>query len=75
MLGILLFWLFINFICLMLGKEGGNGLDEYLYAKDNFFPFTDLKLLYAYDISEFVVYGVSPIIVFTIIKLRNHENN
>lgn len=66
-LGFLVLWGFINFICLMIAKENA------YYAKDNFFPFTELKLKYAYDITEFLIYGVSPFVVFLIIKLMQHE--
>jgi hypothetical protein len=72
LLGILLSWLFINFICLIMGKDG---TVEVINAKDNFLPFTDLKLLDAYDLSEFLVYGFSPIVIFIIIKLKNYENS
>lgn len=66
-LGFLVLWGFINFICLMVAKEDAS------YAKDNLFPFTELKLKYAYDITEFLIYGVSPFVVFLIIKLMQHE--
>ena len=66
-LGFLVFWGFINFICLMMAKENA------YYAKDNLFPFTELKLKYAYDITEFLIYGVSPFVVFLIIKLMQNE--
>ncbi|MFM1947026.1 MAG: hypothetical protein RL207_1309 [Bacteroidota bacterium] len=66
-LGFLVFWGFINFICLMMAKENA------YYAKENFFPFSELKLKYAYDITEFLIYGVSPFVVFLIIKLIQNE--
>lgn len=65
-IGILIFWLFVNFICLMMAK------DMY-YSKDIFYPFTENKLTYSYDITEFLVYGVSPIVVFVVIKLVNND--
>ena len=67
-ISILIFWLFVNFICLMLAK------DMY-YSKDIFYPFTENKLIYSYDITEFLVYGVTPIVIFVIIKLINNEKN
>jgi hypothetical protein len=66
-LGFLVLWVFTNFICLMMAKK------DAIYAKDNFFPFTQLKLKYSYDISEFLVYGVSPVVLFIIIKLIQNE--
>ena len=69
-LGVLTFWIFIHFICLMMAKE-----NAYYDAKDNFYPFTELKLTYAYDITEFLVYGTGPFVVFIIIKLINYEKN
>lgn len=66
-LGFLVSWAFINFICLMVAKENA------YYAKDNLFPFTELKLKYAYDITEFLIYGISPFVVFLIIKLVQNE--
>jgi hypothetical protein len=67
-LAILLAWMFINFICLMLAKD-------LYYSKDVFFPFTENSLKYSYDITEFIVYGISPIVLFVIIKLINNEKN
>lgn len=66
-LGILVLWGFINFICLMIAKE-----NDY-YAKDDLFPFTYTPLINAYDITEFLIYGVSPFVLFLIIKLMQHE--
>jgi hypothetical protein len=65
-LGIMILWLFIHFICLMLSNNS---------AKTEFYPFTDLKLIYSYDITEFVVYGISPFVLFSIIKLIYNEKN
>ena len=67
-ISILIFWLFVNFICLMLAK------DMY-YSKDIFYPFTENKLIYSYDITEFLVYGVTPIVIFIILKIIEIEKS
>lgn len=67
-ISILLIWLFVHFVCLMLAK------DMY-YSKDIFYPFTENSLRYSYDITEFLVYGLTPIVIFVIIKLIRNENN
>jgi hypothetical protein len=61
-LAILFGWLFVNFNFLILG-EGEN------YSKAEFYPFTEHTLLYSFDITEFIVYGITPIILFLVIKL------
>jgi hypothetical protein len=65
-LGIMILWLFIHFICLMLSNNS---------SKTEFYPFTDLKLIYSYDITEIIVYGISPFVLFSIIKLIYNEKN
>jgi hypothetical protein len=67
-ISILLIWLFVHFVCLMLAK------DMY-YSKDIFYPFTENSLRYSYDITEFLVYGLTPIVIFVITKLIRNENN
>ncbi len=67
-ISILLIWLFVHFACLMLAK------DMY-YSKDIFYPFTENSLRYSYDITEFLVYGLTPIVIFVIFKLIRNEND
>ena len=67
-ISVLLMWLFVHFICLMLAK------DMY-YSKDIFYPFTENSLIYSYDITEFLVYGVSPIVIFIILKIIEIEKS
>jgi hypothetical protein len=68
-ISILIFWFFLNFIGLVMAD------DAYYYAKDVFYPFTQKKFIYAYDITEFLVYGVTPIVVFIMIKLILNEKS
>jgi hypothetical protein len=68
-IAILIGWLFVQFICLMSSKNS-------VYSdKSIFYPFTSKSLNYSYDITEFLVYGVTPIVIFVIIKLINNEKN
>ena len=67
-LGILLLWLFIHFILLMVG-----GVDN--TNTESFYPFSERNLKNSYDITEFLVYGVGPIVLFIIIKLVKNEKN
>ena len=60
---ILLFWLFVHFFLLLLA-EG---------SKSEFFPFSESSLRDSYDITEFVVYGITPILIFVGIKILNNE--
>jgi hypothetical protein len=58
----LIAWLFVNFIFLLLAK------DNY-QAKNIFYPFTNTSITYSYDVTEFTVYGITPIVFFLIIKI------
>lgn len=65
-ISILIIWLFIHVICLMLSVDSP-------HSKDIFYPFTESRLKYSYDIIEFLIYGISPFVLFIIIKLINNE--
>ena len=67
-ISILISWLFINFICLKLAQLS-------YYSKERFFPFTESSLKHSYDLTEFLVYGVTPIIIFVIIKIISNEKS
>jgi len=67
-IGILIFWLFVNFIILMLSKSSE-------YSKEVLYPFTDNEITNTYDSSEFLVYGVTPVILFVILQLISYEKN
>lgn len=61
-IAVLLIWLFAQFICLMMSKENN-------YSKSQFYPFTEQHFKYAYDFTEFLIYGIGPIILFVAYKL------
>jgi len=67
-IGILIIWLFVNFIILMLSKSSE-------YSKEVLYPFTDNEITNTYDSSEFLVYGVTPVILFVILQLISYEKN
>lgn len=71
-LSILLSWLFINFLCLMFSNAKGYHSKE-IYPFIEFDPYNPIGLVETYDVSEFLLYGFTPIIVFIVIKLIYHE--
>lgn len=67
-IGLLIIWAFINLILLMLSNPVYEN-----ESREHLFPFTELEFTTAYDITEFVIYGVGPAIIFIVLKLMNDE--
>jgi len=67
-IGLLIIWAFINLILFMLSNPVSEN-----EARENLFPFTELEFTASYDITEFVIYGVGPAIIFIVLKLMNDE--
>ncbi len=73
-ISILLIWFFINLICLILCKNSELG-------KDYFFPFNmsidsesgNSDFSKTYDFSEFLIYGISPVLLFLILKIISND--
>jgi hypothetical protein len=66
----LLFWFFIQFVCLVLTLEKKSH-DDHLY------PFTKYSFVETYDFTEFVIYGFGPIVLFIgflLLKTSKHDN-
>jgi hypothetical protein len=56
-IAILLIWLFIQLIFLLTSNSSGPK------SRSNFYPFSDYPYHEIYDLSEFLVYGLGPIII------------
>jgi len=67
--GLYIIWVFFHFILLILPKGGS------YYSKDQFWPFCDGSYSEAYDISEFLIYSLLPVVIIYAIKLINHDKN
>ncbi len=67
-------WLFVNLVVLVMAIQ-----DPGLWGcPQQFYPFTDCKLVWAYDYTEFLVYGIGPallLVVYLIFKdsVKNDE--
>lgn len=76
-LSVLLFWLVLHFIFFGLGEFEANS-----WRSRYWWPFDDggaRKMLGVYDITEFIFYGVIPLLVFVIyyvvLKKPEREDN
>jgi len=70
---IYLIWVFINFVLLLIS---GNLSENYSFDSD-FFPFHNGHLKFRlddFDYSEFIIYALTPIIIYVFIKLWVGEN-
>ena len=70
-LGILLSWLFINLLCLMFSVKSSHNKELYPFIE--FDPYEHVGIRQTYDVSEFLLYGFTPIIIFVVIKLMYFE--
>ena len=69
-IAIFLVWFFINLIVLTLSLSR----DDFRVRSD-FWPFTDLSLLRTYDITEFLFYVFTPIlIVYVYLTFKEKED-
>jgi hypothetical protein len=77
-IGVLILWFFLN--CIFLLFSNGNN-----DAKNYFYPFEEYPEIfleqnenpfgYTYDLSEFMIYAISPIVLFIVINLIINEKN
>ncbi len=73
-ISILMIWFFVNLICLVMSSNSDS-------SKDYFFPFElrensiteNYEFSLTYDFTEFLVYGISPILVFVVLKLISND--
>jgi hypothetical protein len=70
-ISILLSWLFINLLFLRFSKKSSYSKEIYPFIE--FDPDNNIGLVETYDISEFLLYGFTPIIIFVVIKLIYFE--
>ena len=66
-------WFFLNLVCLFIGFTKDS--DSY---RDEFWPFTDSRyatLAKSYDLSEFLVYAIGPLVIwFAYINFTKDDN-
>jgi len=66
-------WFFLNLVCLFIGFTKDSD-----YNREEFWPFTDSKyvtLAESYDISEFLVYAIGPLVIwFAYINFTKDDN-
>jgi hypothetical protein len=68
-ISILSIWVFIHFVIL-------SSLNNSSDTKEGFYPLeSDLSLIETYDLTEFLAYGIFPVLVFFITKLLVDNNN
>lgn len=70
-LSILLSWLFINLLCLVFSVKSSHNKELYPFIE--FDPYEKIGIRQTYDVSEFLLYGFTPIIIFVVIKLIYFE--
>jgi len=69
--GLYLIWVFIHFILLILPKDGYN----YTLHQNEFWPFSGNSWDQTYDLSEFLIYSLAPLIILYALNLMRHEND
>lgn len=67
--GYYLLWVFLHFILLIIPK------DHYDSDYTEFWPFTGKTLGQSYDLSEFLVYSLLPLVIIYSIKLIKNEKD
>lgn len=73
-LAVLLIWFFFHFVILVSAQDGGKDINGYfIEATKVFYPFSDLYLLESYDTSEFLVYGIGPLVIFLAMKMIGND--
>ncbi len=71
---IYLIWGFINTSILMLSD--GSSANMYFYPfQGSFASGTDFPILHVYDISEYFVFMISPLLIFVVYRLLNPKKN
>ena len=68
LLGFYTLWITMHFIIFVFSTNG---------VKKEFWPLTDYTLMSSYDITEFIIYSICPmllIISINLISSSNHEN-
>ncbi len=63
-----LFWFLIHFIILLVNWN------NWREQTSEFWPFNDYQIMGYYDLTEFIAYTITPIIVFMIIFLLKSDN-
>ena len=61
-----LIWVAVNFVFLL-------ALGDLSFGNGNFYPFRGFDRVWDYDISEFLLYTVAPLLIILAIKLRKEE--
>ena len=55
-------WFFINFVILVMAIQ-----DRGIWGcSEQFYPFTNCKIVHAYDYPEFLVYGIGPALLLMV---------
>lgn len=76
LLAIYLIWVCVHFVLLFWGTEyWAPGIDDFFDIEYGVWPFCGDDLNDAYDLSEFVVYSVVPLIIYKIVMLLKGSKN